>query len=137
MNLSDVMDELAEQLDTIAGLRVKAHPVDDIQPPAGVVGLPDSLTFDAAYRRGMDTMLLPVVVLVGKVSDRAARKKLASYCDGSGPTSIKAVLEAGTYTAFDTESLQVKSVAFDVIRLAAVDYLGATFTISIAGQGAS
>lgn len=137
MNLSDVMTELADQLDTIAGLRVTAHPADEIQPPAAVVGLPDTLTFDTAYRRGMDTMLLPVVVLVGKVSDRAARKKLASYCDGSGATSIKAVLEAGTYTAFDTESLEVKSVAFDVIRLAAVDYLGATFTISIAGQGAS
>lgn len=136
MNLSDVMQQLADRLATINGLRVRAHPADAVEPPAAVVGLPETLTFDGTYGRGMDTMLLPVVVLVGKVSDRAARIALARYCDGAGASSVKAVLEGGTYTAFDTQSMQVKSVAFDVIRLQGVDYLGATFTVQVAGKGA-
>lgn len=91
MNLADVMQELADQLDTIAGLRVYAYPPASVQPPAAVVTYPDTYTFDETYRRGMDRLELPVVLMVGKVSDRASRDRLGRYVDGSG-----------TVTAFDS-----------------------------------
>lgn len=133
MNLADIMDAIATQLDTITGLRVTAYPPDQVQPPAGIVTYPDSYTFDGTYGRGMDRITIPVVVVVGRVYDRATRDLIASYCDGSGTSSVKAVIEAGTYTAFDT--VRVESVEFDVVTIAGTDYMAATFNLDIAGSG--
>lgn len=133
MILGDVMDALAVRLDTIAGLRVHAYPPDTIAPPAAVVTYPGAIDFDGTYGRGMDSLELPVIVLVGKVSDRASRDAISRYADGSGSASIKAVLESGTYTAFD--SIRVSKCTFDVIAIGAVEYLAATFTVSLTGSG--
>lgn len=104
MNLADVMTEIGDRLDTIAGLRVYRYPPDQVAVPAAVVTYPEDYIFDATFGRGMDTMTLPVVVMVGRVSDRKSRDLIAGYCDGAGPQSIKAVLETGdrpavTFTA--------------------------------------
>jgi hypothetical protein len=48
-------------------------------------------------------------------------------------SSLKVVLETATYTEFDT--LRVESVEFDTIRMGGIDYLAATFTLDIAGNG--
>jgi hypothetical protein len=133
MDLADVMDALAARLDTIDGLRVHAHPPGTVTPPAAVVAYPEAVTFDATYGRGMDRMTLPVVVVVGKASDRTARDQLGAYADGSGPKSVKAVVESGTYTAFDT--VRVMSVEFDVIAIGGTDYLAAMFDLDISGPG--
>lgn len=133
MNLSTVMDQVATQLDTIAGLRVHAYPPSTLTPPAAVVAYPDDYTFDATYGRGMDRMTLPVVVMVGKVSDRSSRDRLTDYLDGAGAASVKAVVEAGTYTAFDV--VRVMDATFDVVSMGGVDYIAATFTLDIAGSG--
>lgn len=134
MDLAAVMDEVAAHLKPIDGLRVYAYPPDDVTPPAAVVAYPDTLTYDATYGRGTDRMSVPVVVLVGKVSDRASRDRLAVYADGSGERSFKAALEVEDYTTCDF--VRVESAEFDVMRMAGVDYLAATFTLDIAGEGA-
>lgn len=133
MNVATVMDELAAQLDTISGLRVFAFPPDTFTPPAGIVDFPDTVTFDETYGRGMDSMVLPVWVVVGRVSDRATKKNLAAYANGTGAKSIKAVIESGTYTAFDT--VRVTGADFDVVTENSVDYRAARFDLDIAGQG--
>lgn len=133
MDLNAVAEEIAAQLDAIAGLRVYAEPPGTINPPAAVITYPD-ITYDATYGRGMDRLTLPVVLAVGKVSDRMSREKILGYVAGSGASSVKAVVEAGTYTAFDT--VRVASVEFDVIAIGSVEYLAATFSLDIAGQGA-
>ena len=133
MNLADVMDEVAAKLDTIAGLRCFAYPADAVQPPAAIVSYPETITFDETYGRGMDRLTLPVVVVVGKPTDRSSRDALAAYCHGSGARSVKAVVEAGTYTAFDT--VRVTSIEFDVVVIAGTDYLAALFDLDVAGAG--
>lgn len=135
MNLDAVMAEVAARLDTIAGLRVADHPADAINPPHAIVALPE-ITFDLTYARGCDRLRLPVVVAVGKVSDRASVKEAIAYANGSGSKSVKQVLEDETtpYEAFDT--LRVESVDFDVISWGAVEYLTAAFTLDIVGSGA-
>ena len=135
MDLGAVMQAVADRIDTIADLRVHAYPPDVIQPPAAVVTYPGTLTYDATYGRGMDRIPdLTVVLLVGKVSDRASRDMITQWAKGSGATSIKAVVESGTYTAFDT--VRVTEVTFDIISVAGVEHLAATFTLDIAGSGA-
>lgn len=133
MDLEEVMQELADQLETITGLRVHGYPPATIAPPAAVVSYPD-ITFDLTYGRGGDRYELPLVVAVGKAYDRASRALAAPYAAGSGDQSIKEVIEAGEYESFD--SVRVSSVAFDVIAFGDVQYLAATFTLDIAGQGA-
>jgi len=134
MIVADVMQALADELDTIAGLRVYGHPPEEIHPPAAVVSYPDSITFDQTYARGMDRMEIPVVLLVKKVSARVARDDLTRFMDGTGTASVKTVLEAGTYTEFDT--IRVMTATVDIVEVAGIDYLAVTFTVDITGSGA-
>lgn len=135
MNLTDVMKEIATQLDTIVGLRVAEYPDGPINPPCAVVCMPadPGIEFDDAYGRGSDHMTIPVVVMVGGSSTRTAWPALAVYCNGTGSSSVKAVIEAGTYTAFD--SVRVASVAFDVWTNGASEYPAAIFSLDITGSG--
>lgn len=134
MDLAAVMDQLSERLDTIAGLRCFAWPGGAVTPPAAIVTYPTDYTFDATYGRGMDKLNIPIVVLVGNPTQRTARDAMGQYVNGSGASSVKAVLESGTYTAFD--SIRVASVDFDVYEEAGGKYLAAIFDCEIAGQGA-
>jgi hypothetical protein len=128
------MDQVTTQLDTIAGLRCFGYPPDNITPPAAIVTYPEEMLFDATYDRGADTITLPVIVAVGKVHDRATRNLIDAYCAGSGASSIKAVVEAGTYTAFDT--VRVTRAEFDIVTIGSGDYLAAVFDLDIIGNGA-
>jgi hypothetical protein len=128
------MDEVSTQLDTIAGLRCFPYPPDSITPPAAIVAYPEEIQFDATYDRGADTLTLPVIVAVGKVHDRSTRKLVAAYCAGSGASSIKAVVEAGTYTAFDT--VRAARAELDIVTIGSADYLAAIFDLDIIGDGA-
>ena len=133
MNVASVMDELATQLDTIAGLRVSAFIPKTVTPPQAIVGFPEVYTYDIALGRGSDSMTIPIYVLVGAVSDRTARDRLAAFMDGSGASSFKAVLRAGTYTAFSTQ--RIKQVVTDAFVMNGVEYLGAMFSVDITGPG--
>lgn len=93
MELAAVMDDIAGRLETIDGLRTFAHPAANISPPAAIVSYPGEYTYDATFGRGMDRINLPVVVLVGKVSERSSRDRLGAYVNGDGAQSIKAVIE--------------------------------------------
>jgi hypothetical protein len=135
VDLAAVMQAVSDRLDTIAGLRCFAYPPGSITPPAAVVSYPDTYDFDETYGRGMDRLKLPVVVVVGRPTDRTTRDKLAAYVNGTGASSVKAVLESGTYTAFDV--VRVTGVDFDVVTIAATDYLAALFDLDIAGKGTS
>lgn len=84
MDLGAVMDEIGDRLDTLDGLRVYRYPPDNVQPPAAIVTYPDTYTYDETMRRGMDRITLPVVLLVGKVSDRASRDRISDWLSRGG-----------------------------------------------------
>jgi hypothetical protein len=128
------MDQVTTQLDTIGGLRCFGYPPDSITPPAAIVTYPEEIIFDSTYNRGADTVVLPVIVAVGKVHDRATRNLVDAYLAGSGAASIKAVIQAGTYTAFD--SVRVTRAEFDIVTIGSGDYLAAVFDLDIIGDGA-
>lgn len=133
MDINAVMEQVGDRLAMIQGLRVHKEPPGTVNPPAAVVVFPD-ITFDLTYRRGMDTLSMPVVLVISKAVDRVSRQQVTPYVSGSGVKSIKAVLESATYSAFDV--VQVASVEFGVAPIGAVEYLTATFTLTIAGKGA-
>lgn len=135
MDMNAVAEQLGDQLDTITGLRVVAYPAEDLHPPAAVVAFPELVEFDATYGRGMDTVTLPLYLLVGRVSERKAAEKLLAYWSGSGAFSIKAVIEAGTYTAFDVVRVASAEPTDDFVMAGSV-YMGVKVTLEITGQGA-
>lgn len=137
MNLADVMDDLAAALRRVEGLRVYAYTEQDVSPPAAVVFWPDTVAYDDAMTRGADTIALPVGVLVGEASSRAARDQLAAYLDGSGARSVKAAIEGYDDQATAYHYARVATASPGLYRSAAgVDYLSATFTVNIVGRGA-
>lgn len=133
MIIGDVMDELGTQLKTIDNLRVLPYEADSLNPPCATISLPSEIDYLGAYKRGMDKLILEVTVWVSRVDDRISRNQITPYADGSGARSIKTVLEAGTYTAFDT--IAVSKGGFGIINLEGINYLGGIWTINIAGQG--
>lgn len=135
MNLTSIREEIAAKLDAIDGLRAFAWPNSSTPPPVGVVMLPTRLDFDATFQRGADQLDVDVVVYVGRTDQRTSYDLISDYCAGSGASSVKAALETGTYTSFD--SLRVRDVEFGVVTVAGVDYLAATFGVDLIGDGAS
>ncbi|WP_410669135.1 hypothetical protein [Amycolatopsis sp. cmx-4-68] len=133
MNIADVMDDLGTALEAVDGLRVFPYSADRIVPPAAIVGWPDPITYDATMARGADTLTVPLFVVVGKLDARTSRDRLAKYLDGAGDDSVKDVLEAASYTAFD--SVRVQEARVDGISVAGTDYLGAVFQLDIIGPG--
>lgn len=135
MNVAAVMQEIADRLDTIDGLNVHGYPALRITVPAATVLYPEDYTYDGTYSRGMDQMTVRVAVFVNKATgdERTTRDRLSAYLNGSGPASVKAVLEADTYESLDV--LRVVSADLDVYTMNGADYLVAVFELEISGQG--
>jgi hypothetical protein len=136
MKLGDVMDEIAarvRQAPSLAG-RTYAGPVGTITPPAAIVDFPSQGKFDETYGRGMDRMTGALAVCVGRPDERSTRDRLTKYLDGSGPESIKALVDGDDYSSCD--SVRVTGWETEVWTIAGIDYLAAVFEIDIAGQGA-
>lgn len=135
MNLADVMQEVADTLDTIDGLRCFGYPPPGATPtPAAVVSYP-SIEFDGSYQRGQDTYTMPMWIVVGQATDQRSRDLLGPFCDGSGTSSVKAVLEAHTYTTCDR--VRVASAEPDIVLdNAGNNNLAMRFDLVIKGSGA-
>ncbi|MBN1174528.1 MAG: hypothetical protein JXA67_20335 [Micromonosporaceae bacterium] len=134
MNLSDVMNEVAQRMDAITGLRVTPYPPATILAPAGFVSYPERVEFDETYGRGQDMIQqLPVVLVVGRATERSARDTASEWASGSGPKSVKAALDGDDFQSCD--DVTVTACDFDVINIGGVEYLAAVFVLDIAGSG--
>lgn len=123
------MDAIGVRLATISGLRVADYPSDAANPPQAIVSLPETIEYDSTFARGADRVIIPITVLVGKVSDRAARDALAAYVSGTGAKSVKAAVD-GTLAGV-AHTVRVTGAKVDVITIGAVDYLGASFEAEV------
>lgn len=136
MNLADVMDEVARAIKQIAGLRESfGYPPDDLPSDrCGYVSYPQSVDFDEEYQRGGDQLTdLPIVLVAGRVDDRETRKQLAAWASGDGPQSVKAALEARSWTTCD--DVHVGSCEFIPEQVGGVPYLAAMFKATVVGPG--
>lgn len=135
MDVAASMEEIAERLRQVDNLRAHGFPIGVAQVGAGtaIVGYPSGYTFDSTYQRGSDDVTLPIVVVVGEIYGKVTRDRLGEYIAGSGPRSIKGVVESGAYTAFET--VRVPTVEFDTVMIGAVEYLAAIFSAEISGEG--
>ena len=126
-NVGAVMDQIGTALATITGMRVFDFPPKSAQPPFAFVDMPERVDFDLSMQRGTDRVTFTVVVAVADVVDRAARDAICAYAEGSGATSIKAVLDAATIGV----SARVTSCEFRPVSLAAGTYAGCLFDLDV------
>lgn len=132
LDLGAVMDAIGTRLGTVTGLRVYDYAADGAAPPAAIVALPDTVDYDTVAGRGADRVVIPVTILVGRVSDRAARDQLAQYISGTGALSIKTAIEGGTSDLGGVaHSVRVTDARVDVVTISQIDYLGAAFNVEV------
>lgn len=133
LNIARIMQALADRLATIPSLNTFAFPPGALKPPAAVVGYPETITYDATYGRGMDRMRIPVVLVAGRANEQSTVARITAYANSQGTSSVKAVLESGTYTEFDV--IVVAEGTFDAITIGGADYMACLFDVDIAGSG--
>lgn len=132
VDLNAVMDAIGARLLGVTGLRVYDYAADAASPPAAIVALPDVVEYDTVAGRAADRVVIPVTVLVGKVSDRAARDQLAQYVSGSGSASVKTAIESGDPPLGGAaHTVRVTDARIEVVTIQAIDYLGASFNVEV------
>ena len=129
--VSQLRAGLATNLATISGLRTSALIPDAPQPPIAVV-IPDSISYDTAFKRGMDTYEYTITVIVGRQSDRTAQSSLDGYCNPTGAQSIKTAIESDRTLGGTAQSLRVTDMkTYSSMTIADTVYLIADFSVTV------
>jgi len=135
ITVSAVRDACVTQLSTITGLRTYDLIPDSVNVPAAIVGNLE-LTWDEAMGRGLDQATFEVLVITSRMSDRAAQDKLDVYLAGTGSSSIKTVLEAGTPTGTlngTVSTIRVTRATPISISVASIEYLAYRYEVEVYG----
>lgn len=130
MDLAAVMDEVATCMGQVAGLHTYGWPSGKVKPPAAVVNWPTRVdyTIDGASWR----ITLPLVIAFGRPTAPQTRDKLTAYLNGSGPASVRQLVDDYAWTSCD--SVTCPDADVDVVNVAGVDYLAALFTLDVIGS---
>jgi hypothetical protein len=127
--IEQVLTTLADLVDSIAGLRVYAHPPDASELPCAYLMPPEFPTEDM----GLTTAMLTVefVFLVPAIEDRYA-KQLWKYQDLTGPDSLLALMQSNRNLGFDDVDVYAgawRSIGLE--EMANIGAYGASCTLSI------
>jgi hypothetical protein len=93
------------------------------------VGLPSNVDYDWTKGEGSDRVVIPVVLLIQRVSDRASRDLIGPYLSGTGSKSIQQAVN-GTLGG----SAQVAWVSNPEIRdvtMGDITYVGVVFDVEV------
>lgn len=128
-SISSIRTGLATRLGTISGLRTSAFMPDNPNPPIAVV-MPSSVSYDDTFKRGMQTYVFNVLVIVGRVDERTAQSNLDAYVSSTGTSSIKLAIEGDKTlggVVFDTRVSEMRN--YGQLPVGEVTYLTAEFTV--------
>jgi len=128
---SGLRTALAAQLATIRGLRTAATVPDNPAPPVAVI-VPVNVEYDTSFGRGTDTYTFSVLLIVGRMSERAAQTTLDAYINPTGATSIKAAINTDPTLGGACQSARVTNmVNYGSLIVGDTEYLSADFQITI------
>lgn len=129
--LSAIRTALAEKIGSINGLRTAATVPDQVNPPIAVI-IPERVTYDEAYARGLVVYTFIVQVVVGKVSERTAQNRLDGFVNPTGATSIKAAIENDKSlggVVFDSRVTEMTT--YTVVQIGDIAYLSCEFRVTV------
>ena len=130
MSIADIRDGIVSNLSTISGLRTSADIPDNPSPPIAFVGL-ESVQYDQSFQRGLTEYNFTVTVLVSRVSERSAQRKLDAYIS-NGASSIKLAIESDKTldgSAYDVRVSELRNIG--TVSLEQVIYLAADFAVTV------
>jgi hypothetical protein len=128
--ISDLRRGLAENLQTIKGLRVVETLPDVINPPMAMIGL-DKIVYNRQNNAAMSEYTFKVTVVVGRVVERVAQNSLDVYV-APGAGSIKHALESDKSLGGNAYDVFVPELsAYGAIQVNGIDYLSAEFSVQV------
>jgi hypothetical protein len=131
VSVSALRDGLAKNLATISGLRVYPEIPDSPNIPAAIVSL-NNINYDQAFQRGMVEYNFVITVVVGRVSDRLAQRRIDQYVSTDG-TGIKDAVESDKSldgAAFDVRVSEMTNIGALVLNQD-VTYMAADFAVTV------
>jgi len=131
-NLTNIRNEIKNNLANITSLSVFGFVPDSVEPPTAVVGVMDSIDYDASMQRGADRYEIPVYVYVGRVDAQDSQETLDGFLASTGASSIKAQIESDTTLNSQAQSVRVTSAGnYGVYNINNIDYLGVEFIVEV------
>lgn len=130
MAIAEIRAGLAANIATIPGLRVAAEIPDNPSPPIAVISL-NNITYDLDFNRGMTVYNFTVTLIVGRVAERDAQRKLDAYA-GNGERSIKTAVQSDRTlggAAFDCRLSEMSTLGGVTIN--EVTYVAADFAVQV------
>ena len=129
--MSAIRTALANKIGTISGLRTAATVPDQVSPPIAVI-IPERVTYDEAYARGLVVYTFIVQVVVGKVSERSAQNRLDGFVNPTGATSIKTAVENDkTLGGVVFDSRVTEMTTYTVVQIGDIAYLSCEFRVTV------
>jgi hypothetical protein len=129
--IAEIRAGLAANIATISsGLRVAAEIPDNPSPPIAVIAL-NNVSYDLDFNRGMTLYNFTVTLIVGRVAERDAQRKLDAYA-GNGERSIKTAVESDRQlggSAFDVRLSEMSTLG--ALNLGEQTYLAADFAVQV------
>lgn len=131
MTPSTVRDKLKAAVN-ITGLRVYDTVPDGLIPPALVIGQL-SIEWDLVFARGADSATVDLILIAGRMSDRAAQDYLDGFLTATGTNSIKTKVEADQTLGGSVSSVRVVSATPISLTVAGVEMLAYRFAVALWG----
>jgi hypothetical protein len=128
--IAEIRAGLAANIATISGLRVAAEIPDNPSPPIAVIAL-NNVSYDLDFNRGRELYNFTVTLIVGRVAERDAQRKLDAYA-GNGERSIKTAVESDRTldgAAFDCRLSEMSTLG--ALNLGEQTYLAADFAVQV------
>lgn len=133
MTPTGVRQGLATALDTITGLRCYDYVPDGLAPPAAVVEPLEVTYHDASISTGTNYYRAYILVIVGRMADRASQDKIDGYVANTGASSVRAALEADRTLGGACSSLIVLQALPRSVVVSGVDMTAYRFEVDIYG----
>jgi hypothetical protein len=131
-NLTNIRNEIKNNLANISTLSVYGYVPDMVEPPTAVVGVMETINYDASMQRGADRYEIPVFLYVSRVDAQDSQETLDGYLASSGATSVKAQVESDTTLNGEAQSVRVVSASnYGVYEINNVAYLGVEFIVEV------
>jgi len=131
VSITNIRDGLATNLATISGLRTASELPDNPNPPIATVNL-RNIEYDQTFGKGMAVYNFTVTVIVGRVAEREAQRRLNAFSDNTGASSVKTAIESDKTlggSAFDVRVISLDNIG--QVQLSDASYLGADFTVTV------
>ncbi len=131
MSISGLRDNIKTALETISGLRAYDTVPDNLEVPCVFVR-PSNGSYDEVASAAVWIPRFEVTLLVARIGDVGeSQDALDSYIEPTGTNSIKAAVEAGTYTGNASDVRVTGFRDYGGLVFGGVTYIGVKFDVSV------